>query len=200
MRAIIFLATATSFIWASGQTTLPDERLASTHRSDAAPPEVRRWSGAGGSFGPGQPIAPLTMRAITWEFGDGSLSDILPPRPWQASDGVRGAYADMSPFRERAGGSPCVLSCATPDSDGPEDPQAFVVSGNGELTLVTTGLEVRDLRVRIADGVNPKRVIAEQCFTSGRWSLPVRSGHNGPWFVTLQDMATGEQWRAGVEL
>ena len=200
MRANFFLLTSLSFLVASGQNTGPDERMANVQTPAAPKPDLRRWSGAGGSFGPGQPIAPLPMRAITWEFGDGSRSDILPPRPWQASDAVEVEQSDMSPFNERAGGSPCVLSCATPAPNGPDDPQAYVVSGNGELTLVTTGLGSRELRIHLADGVRPRLVILERCFTSGRWPLPSGSTLPGPRFITLQDVATGEVWCAGVGL
>lgn len=169
---------------------------------DTARVRVSRWAGSGGKFMLGQPIEPMAMRAITWEFGDGSLSHIMPPRPWIPSDAMTAPSVCMAPFRERNGGSACVAVCQTwPCDDRPGEPRPLVISETGQPVLITTGLDACYLQVRMLDPVGRDGVPAvDQHFVSGRWALDGAKDPRRPLFITLQDLSTGERWRAGVEL
>lgn len=174
----------------------------------ALPPEdtghvrASRWSGRGGTFRLGEPIEPMPLRAITWEFGDGSLSHILPPRPWRPSDGIRDPSASMAPFRERNGGSPCVAAAqGWPCEERATEPRPSIISESGQPVLITTGLGVRYLRVRMLEAMGRDRAPAVvQRFVPGRWAFGGNSNAGRPVFITLQDLSTGERWRAGVDL
>jgi len=160
-----------------------------------------RGSGASGAFALGQPIQPITLRAITWEFGDGSLSHILPPQPWRPTDMMEEPRVSMAPFRERSGGSPCVATaqgCRREDGSG--EPLPEVVSEAGQPVLITTGFGVRYLQVRMLDptGRDGSPVICQR-FASGRWALDHIGDPDAPLFITLQDISTGERWRAGID-
>lgn len=170
--------------------------------ADTGRATVSRWSGTDGSFALGQPIQPITMRAITWEFGDGSLSHILPPRPWKPTDIRAERCASMAPFRERSGGSPCVAAAQGSWREVRSgEPRPEVVSETGQPVLVTTGFDVRYLQVRMLDpmGRDGSPVIRQR-FASGRWALERIGDPETPLFITLQDLSTGERWRAGVDL
>lgn len=176
--------------------------FASVPPADTGLVMVSRSSGTGGAFVLGQPIQPITMRAITWEFGDGSLSHILPPRPWKPTDITVERCASMAPLRERSGGSPCVAAAqGSRKDDRSGEPRPEVVSETGQPVLVTTGLGVRYLQVRMLDprGRDCSPVVRQR-FASGRWALERSGDPDAPLFITLQDLSTGERWRAGVDL
>ena len=163
---------------------------------------VTRWSGTGVSFALGQPIQPISMRAITWEFGDGSLSHILPPQPWRPTDLIAEPRMTMAPFRERSGGSPCVSAAqGSIKEERSGEPRPEVVTEAGQPVLVTTGFGVRYLQVRMLDPTGRDRsAVLCQRFSSGRWALERAGDPDAPLFITLQDISTGERWRAGVDL
>jgi hypothetical protein len=202
MRYPITLALALSVLCVSAQEDGTGAQVASVLMQDSGHARVPRWSGRGGTFVVGQPIEPMTMRAITWEFGDGSLSRILPPRPRRSSDDMMERSVSMAPFREHNGGSPCVAATqGSQNEDRAVEPRPQVVSETGQPVLVTTGLGVCYLKVRMVDPMGRDRSPAVcQHFASGRWALDGKSDPRRPLFITLQDLSTGERWRAGVDL
>ena len=107
----------------------------------------------------------------------------------------------MAPFRERNGGSPCVAAVqGSRSEDRAMEPRPQVVSETGQPVLVTTGLGVRYLRVRMLEAIGRDGApTMEQRFVPGRWALGGISASDRPLFITLQDLSTGERWRAGVE-
>jgi len=203
MRTIITILAIAPSIATIAQEAGTVAQLAERRVPDTAHVQASRWSGRGGSFPRlGQPIEPMAMRVITWEFGDGSLSHILPPRPWRPSDDAVVRSACMAPFREHNGGSACVSSAESwPCDDRRTEPRPQVISGIDQPVLVTTGLGTRDIRVRMIDpmgrdGMRP----VQQRFSSGRWALAGAGDEHHPLFITLQDLSTGECWRAGIDL
>lgn|GEM_PF-3392034 len=203
MRTITFITTWAVLLPTMAQQTAPDDRLADL--TTAAPldrtPATMRWSGAGGRFGPGQMIDPMPLRAIVWEFGDGGLGSILPPRPWSPEEDGLESAVPMAPWREHAGGSPCVTAPdPTTEEEAPDDPHPYIIPGMEHPVLVTTGMGGKRLAVRAGDAVRTNGELAARRFASGRWELP-SSGvlpQAGPLFITLVDQGTGERWYAGV--
>lgn len=203
MRTIITILAILPWVGAIAQEDGTVAQVAEQRIPDTTHVQASRWSGRGGKFALGQPIEPMAMRAITWEFGDGSLSHVLPPRPWRASDVVTEPSAYMAPYRERNGGSGCVAANqASLCDDRSGEPRPQVIFETGQSVLVTTGLGACYLQVRMLDPVGRDGVPAmEQHFVSGRWALDgVNDDPRRPLFITLQDLSTGERWRAGVEL
>ena len=201
MRSTITLAMALCLVSVSAQEEVTGAQVASVLPQDPGKTPSTRWSGSGRNFRAGQPIEPIALRAVTWEFGDGSLSRILPPRSWRASDKVDTRVVPMAPFRERNGGSPCVAVAHEwrNDEDAPE-PRPQVVIESGVPVLVTTGSGDRHLVVRMQDPVSGQGTVVERGFASGRWAFGTADEPGRPLFITLQDLATGERWRAGVNL
>lgn len=202
MRTLFIPLALLPWIGAIGQEEGAVAQVAEQRMPDTARVQVSRWTGSGGKFMLGQPIEPMAMRAVTWEFGDGSLSHIMPPRPWSPSDAMSARSVCMAPFRERNGGSACVaVSQAFPCEDRAGDPRPQVISETGQPVLITTGFDVSYLQVRMLDPLGRDGVpVMGQHFASGRWALDGAKDPRRPLFITLQDLSTGERWRAGVEL
>lgn len=200
MRSIITIAMALSVLATAAQEEATGTQVVSV-LGRGPDSELSRRPGGGREFATGQPMEPVVMRAITWEFGDGSFSRVLPPRPWRPSDRVARHVMPMAPLREHNGGSPCVAvahECCLEDATS--DPHPYVVMESGEPVLVTTGSDDRLLAVRMLDAISGAGPVIERGFASGRWALPPDEGHAHPVFITLQDVATGERWRTCTEL
>lgn len=107
----------------------------------------------------------------------------------------------MAPYREHHGGSACVgAMCAAMIGEGPGEPRAQVIIENGLPVLVTTGLGVMNIGAGSIDPVSGNGTFLTGRYTSGRWAFGNTSDPEHPHFIILQDLSTGERWRAGVDL
>lgn len=203
MRSTLTVLLAAWLSGVSAQDAVTDDQVASVLERAPARSVVEKWSGAGRSFrsdDPLGPIEPIPLELTPWEFGDGSRSRILPPRPWSPADQVAATRDHMAPFRERHGGSPCVaMSRSWPQEPDPAEPRPALICESGLPVLVTTGLDAQGLRVRVVDPITGRGSSSERIYSSGRWALGAPA-FSGPAFIILQDMRTGERWRAGIGL
>lgn len=200
MRSTITTAMALCVLGVSAQEEGTGVQVASVLSKDTGGSPAGRWSGSGRAFTIGQPIEPVSLRAVTWEFGDGSLSNILPPRPWRSSDGASERVVPMAPLREHNGGSPCVAASEEIEVDADAVLRPRVIFESGVPVLVNTGLEGRYLAVRMIDPIRGGGALLERGFSSGRWAFTDGRDDQGPRFITLQDLATGERWSSGAAL
>lgn len=90
--------------------------------------------------------------------------------------------------------------CSPMVGEGPGEPRPQVIIENGLPVLVTTGLGVTDIGAATIDPVSGQSTVQSGRYASGRWAFGSAGDPEHPRFIILQDLSTGQRWRAGVDL